>query len=146
MFNGSNEAIATARQGLYKAWIVSVVPQRLPDPVDCFIQTVFEVNKRVARPKLSLKLFACHDLARPLQEDRQHTKGLPIQLDLYPTLSQLAGAQVHVERGEVHGSGSEARGIRGGKFVHGSRTQQVLALQKRGPGDVTTVRLLLSIS
>jgi len=63
---------------------------------------MFEIDADARVLELLLQFFARDHLARPLEQHRQNFKGLPVELDFYPALSELAGDKVHLEAPETH--------------------------------------------
>jgi hypothetical protein len=54
-----------------------------------------EVDESIGRPEPLLHLLAGHQLTRPLQQQGQHLKRLPAQLEFPPVLAQFARAKVN---------------------------------------------------
>ena len=65
-FDGCDEAIASAGQGLHKSGIAGIVAERFADAIDGRVYSVFEVDEGSVRPQLASDLFAGEQLAGPI--------------------------------------------------------------------------------
>ncbi len=63
---------------------------------------MIEIDKRIRRPERRPKLLARHNLARILEQNRQHLKRLLLQLDLLPVFAQLRRGEVRLENAKAH--------------------------------------------
>ena len=57
-----------------------------------------EIDERVGGPDLLSELLACNDLSRPLNKDPEDLYGLPLDRKTNAAVTQLAGAQIQLER------------------------------------------------
>ncbi len=97
------EPVAPMRYGLDEPGIISVVSERLPQPIDCLIDAAFEIHDRVVGPEPPLKFFPGQDLAWVLDECKQGLKGLFLKLDPYALLTEFARRQIYLEDSEADG-------------------------------------------
>jgi hypothetical protein len=65
-------------------------------------QTVLEVYKGVAGPKSLSEFLSRHHFPGPLEQYRQHLKGLFLELYLHPLLAQFTGLKINGECREAN--------------------------------------------
>jgi hypothetical protein len=63
---------------------------------------VLEAHRGVNGPEFLLDFLARHYLAQMLQKHHHNFKGLFLELDLQPVLTQFTAAQVHFEGPKVN--------------------------------------------
>jgi hypothetical protein len=90
------EPVTATGNGLNEAWILRRVAQRFTNLVDGFVQTVIEVDDRLA-PKFLLQLLPGYQLSGLFQQHRQDLKRLLLQSDAQATLRQFAGSKIDLE-------------------------------------------------
>jgi hypothetical protein len=59
---------------------------------------VIEVTKILGRPYPGLQLVACDHVARVLQQNLQHLKGLLLELDTASRFTHLSGMEISLKR------------------------------------------------
>jgi hypothetical protein len=70
--------------------VFCVISERQPDLCNRGVESVVEVDERVLRPNLRLKLFTCDQATRIFQQDCQDLKWLNLQRKFYAILAQLS--------------------------------------------------------
>ncbi len=135
----SNEPVSATGQRFDVARTGSGVSQRLANLVDGRVQAVVEVDERVGGPELLLQLFARDHLARPLQQQSQHLKGLLLQAQLDAALAQFSRAEVQLEDSEARDSGCDfaarRRSVAGRSGVVGLGPSTLRLLRISGTSD-----------
>lgn len=76
----SDESVTPPRQRLNVMRRIGLIPQRLPQLLNCGIQTVIEVDKRIRCPEPLPQLFARYQLSRLLQQNFEDLDRLPLKL------------------------------------------------------------------
>jgi hypothetical protein len=77
-----DETVSTTRQGFDESRALSRIGQRVAQSFDRRVEADIEIDKCVGRPKLLVKVFPGHQLARLLKQHGQDLKGLIVKLDL----------------------------------------------------------------
>jgi hypothetical protein len=98
--DGSEKSIASTRQGLNKARVVSGVVESLTKSFHCRIEAMFKVHEGVSRPEFLTQLFARNQLAWLFEKAGEDLDWLPLQPDFAALLRQLPGTQVKLEKPE----------------------------------------------
>ena len=96
----SDKPITPALQSFNKNRILGRIRESFPQPPNCCVQTVVEINKGVLRPESATELLAGHNLSRALQKDGQDLKWLRLEFEPAPLLSKLARTQIRFEQSE----------------------------------------------
>jgi hypothetical protein len=73
----SDKAVSPSRESFDIAGVFRRVAQNVSQFVDSSIQSVVEIDKRVARPQPGSQFLASKELARSAQKDGKNLKGLP---------------------------------------------------------------------
>jgi hypothetical protein len=102
LLHGSDEAIAALGQGFDEPRIFGRIPQRGPDLFDGRVEAQLRIHQGVFRPKLALQLLACQQLARSGYQQSQNLKGLLLQIDLDPALTQFSGSEIDFVHAELN--------------------------------------------
>lgn len=113
-FDGGDEAVAAAGEGLDEARVAGGVAEDLADAVDGGVDAVVEVDEGAIGPEGAGDLVAGEDLAGVLEEQKEQLKGLGVELEAKALAAQLAGGSVGFE-------GSEAVAPGWLRVGHGSR-------------------------
>jgi hypothetical protein len=92
-----DEPIPPAVQRFDEPRVAGVIPQRLAQLLHRRVQPMFEIHEGVARPELLLQFFPSHDLARMLEQHRQHFKRLAGQFERQSLFAQFLGMKVNFE-------------------------------------------------
>src|SRR5262249_24557068 len=93
----SQKPVSATGQSLHIARTLSRVTQGLAQAIDGCVDTVVNVHKGIARPKLLPELLASDNLTCVLEKNYEHLKRLILKFDLHALLAQLAGLQVGLE-------------------------------------------------
>src|SRR5579864_2997706 len=101
--DGSDKAIATARESLDETWPLRRIIEREPQFLDGVVETMVKIDKRVGGPDALLKLPTRHNFAGILHEDPQDMEGLLLQSDLQPVFAQFSTLEVKLEDVEANG-------------------------------------------
>src|SRR5215469_16084376 len=99
--DGGYESIPSPRQGLDEARIFRRIAQRLANLVDSAVQVVVNINESVG-PQSLLQVFSSYHLARAVQQNAEHLKRLPWQLELDAGLAQFLRLKVNFKRGKAN--------------------------------------------
>src|SRR5207237_10568027 len=75
------EAVAASGHSFYKSGVLCRVTERVPQPADCCIQAVIDIDEGICRPELLLQFFAGHYLAGIPGERSSALKGVTWYLD-----------------------------------------------------------------
>jgi hypothetical protein len=78
------------------------VAERLAQPLDRGVQTLFEVDEGVGRPQLGAQLLARDEPAGLLEQADEQAKRLLLEGDSATGLAQLSGLDVHLEHAEAN--------------------------------------------
>src|SRR5438445_3273906 len=78
------KAISPAGHGFDESGVFGRVAQRIPQPSDCGVDAVLEINKGVIGPQPPAQFFPRHHLARTLQQCQKDCKGWSCSLTLTP--------------------------------------------------------------
>jgi hypothetical protein len=70
--DGSDEAIAVARNGFNVTGRAGRISEGIAEFLDGFIQSVIEINKNIGWPEASPEFLTRHDLAGAFEEQRQN--------------------------------------------------------------------------
>jgi hypothetical protein len=95
--HSSNESIASLGQGLNDARSIGRIAQRFAQALDCVIESVVKIYKRIRRPDLALQFLPSDHLARLFQKSLEDLERLLLQFDSNALLAHFARAQVHLE-------------------------------------------------
>ena len=87
-------------QRLDKPRIVGVVAECGAQPLDRGVQAVLEIDEGPRGPQTLAQLLPRHDVAGPLEHDRENLERLILQPDADAALAQLARAQIDFECSE----------------------------------------------
>ncbi len=101
----SDEAVATAGEGLDEARIAGGVAEGFADAVYGGVDAVLVVDKGAVGPELAGDLFASEELAGAVEEHDQDLKGLGVQLDANALAAQLARSGVGFKDSEAIADG-----------------------------------------
>jgi hypothetical protein len=100
-FNGRNETIAAASQGLNESGTGRSVSQGFADAIDRGIHAVFVIDECSIGPQLAGYLLACEELTWAVHEQQEHLEWLRIQLDAEALPAKLARVSVCFECSEA---------------------------------------------
>src|SRR5215204_1168980 len=110
----SDEFVTAPRKGLNESRIATAVANGAPNLRQAICQAAVEVDMRVGSPHALTQFFAGDDLARARQENREHSRGLPLERHRARIFSQLAGVRLELECPEpVNHGASIVRILRG---------------------------------
>jgi hypothetical protein len=104
-FDGGEEAVAAAGEGLEEAWVGSGVAEGFSDAVDGGVDAVLEVDEGAVRPELTGDFFAGEKLAGARKEEAENLEGLGVELDTDALAAELAGGGIGLECAEAIASG-----------------------------------------
>src|SRR6266702_2465916 len=90
-----------SRQGLDIVGRFRGVAKRLPQSLDCIVNTVIEVYEGVGRPNILPQFLAGDDFARALQENLQNLEWLFLQPDLDSLPAQFSGIFIQLKSPEA---------------------------------------------
>jgi len=93
----SNEAVTLARDGLYEAWLLGVIPERLPNLADGGVDAVLGVEKNVLAPDPFDDLIAGNQLTVPLHQEGEEVHGNLFELEDVVSPAQLITTAVEFE-------------------------------------------------
>src|SRR5580700_8184861 len=96
-FDARDETVAATRDCFHKSRTLGGVPKRIPDFVDCFVESVVEIHEGVRRPEFFLKFLACYDVTVALKQNHQDFKRLFLKPDSQAMFPQLARLEIHFE-------------------------------------------------
>src|SRR6516162_8573945 len=85
---GAYKTVTTPRNGLHVPWCVRGIIQHLPNPGDCVIQPVIEINEGIGRPQLGMQFFTGDHLAGTFDQYGQDLKGLSRKPQPHPVFTQ----------------------------------------------------------
>jgi hypothetical protein len=85
-----DEPVPPAGECFYVAGLIRGVSQRLPQLVYRGIQTLLEIYKCRAAPKVLLQVFTADDLAVPFHQNRENPQRLPLQAYPHTMLVEVA--------------------------------------------------------
>jgi hypothetical protein len=80
---------------------ISIITERIAQPVDGLVQSPFEIGYGVSRPQPLLEFFAAHDFPRPPRKGNQDLEGLFLQLDPYAVFAQFARRKIDLKQPET---------------------------------------------
>ena len=111
--HGRNEPVATARNRFDKPRSVGRVAERVAQPVDHRVQTVLEVDERVARPEPLPEFLPRNEVPRAFEQKGEGPQRLFLKTDPLACLAELARAQMRSNTPNVMmgGAGVEGSGI-----------------------------------
>src|ERR1700678_3821269 len=98
----TDKSVAASRKGFDEPRLVGFVTKCPPQLLDCGIQTMLKIHKRILGPQPLAKRVTGHQLARMLEQNRENPKGLFLQFDFTATLEKLARAQVQSINVKLH--------------------------------------------
>lgn len=97
LFNRRYEAITAARKGLDVAWLLGIIAQGCPKPLDAEVQTLFEIDEGIATPQFLLDFIARDQITGATGEQGQDLEGLRWNRNRLAILAQFASLQVRLE-------------------------------------------------
>jgi hypothetical protein len=97
----SNESIPSPRQRLDESRQLRGVLQSFPQPLHGLIKAMLEIHKRAGGPQSLDQLFAGYQVARALQEQREHQKWLLLQVRFFAIFLEFPGPQIQFELTEA---------------------------------------------
>lgn len=104
--DGSDEAVAAARNGFDKGRVFGVIAECLAEAFDGGIEAGFEVHKGVRGPEGGTEFVAGDKLAAMLEEFQEDLIGLVLKTQLSAVTEELGSARVELKDTEtVAGSG-----------------------------------------
>ena len=103
-FHGSKKAVSAARERLNETGIFGGVAQRIAQALDCRVQAVVEVHKRVGRLEAGVQIFPGNDFAGALEKHGQNLKGLLLEANLEAIAAELPGAKVYLKDSKADNS------------------------------------------
>jgi hypothetical protein len=68
------------------------IAQRIAQPLDGVVETLFKIDKGVGGPDLALQFFAGDKFTRMFEQDLQDVEGLVLEPNLKAVLADLAAA------------------------------------------------------
>ena len=98
--DGTDPPIAPPRHRLDEPRVLRGVAERLAEPVHRAVEAVIEVDEGVRRPEAGAQVVAADELALPLEQQPQDLDRTAAQPDPQASASQLARADVQLERPE----------------------------------------------
>jgi hypothetical protein len=93
----TDKAVAPLRMGLDESGLLGGIAQRIAQPLDGVVQTLFKIDKGIGGPDLALQLFASDQLSWMFQKDLKDAKRLVLKSDPGTVLANLAVAKIHLE-------------------------------------------------
>ncbi len=101
LFDGGEEAVAAAGEGLDEAGVGCGVSEGLADAVDGGVETVLVVDEGSVGPEGAADFLAGEEVAGPVEEQEQDLEGLSVELDADSLAAELAGDAVCLKSGEA---------------------------------------------
>jgi len=96
-----DKAIATARQRLDKARLISMIRQRGSNLVNREIDAVLEINKRGFSPQSTLDFFASDDGSGTLRQEQEQAEGLWLKFYGDAGFAEFTRGRIQLEQAEV---------------------------------------------
>jgi hypothetical protein len=92
-FGGASDTMGCT----FETWAMSRVVKDLANLADRTVQALLEVNERVIRPKLALKLLPGHHFPGTFQQRGQHLERLLLNFEPDTVFTDLAALQIGLE-------------------------------------------------
>ncbi len=128
-FHRRNQPIAAARQGFDESRSLGRVSKRFAQPLHRRVHSVLEVDECVVLPEALTQFLAGDQLTGSRHQALEHLEGLLLEPHTHAGLSQLADAEVQLERAKPHDMMA-----RNGCLSQGPTSQVVILLRRRECG------------
>ena len=103
--DGTDEAVATARNRLNEMRAFSGVAQHFAQAIDSFLECQFVVNECISRPNELAEILPCDDFLWMFQQCLQYLERLARELLPHAGLANLPGLQIHFEDPKLYHPG-----------------------------------------
>jgi len=97
VFDGRDEPISLARDGLDKARLLGIIAEHLPDPADCGIDTVVGIQEDAFTPDPFDDLFPRDQLSPVFNQEKQEFHGHRLEFDGNSGRAQFVGPHIQQE-------------------------------------------------